>query len=175
MNVAFRFRERRLEAARGYLMLDLPEQALRELRQVSEHCIDWHALNGDALRTLCRFEEALASFEAALDEMPEQIQLLMGAAWCLKRLNRLPEAIECMQTACRANPDEPIALYNLACYYALAGDKSQSLSWLGRALRMKGDLTSLIAKESDFDGLRKDPDFLRLIDLAQRPQEKENA
>ena len=44
-------------------------------------------------------------------------------------------------------------------YYSLAGDKTQALSWLGRALRMKSSLRSLIADESDFDPLRDDPDF----------------
>ena len=61
----------------------------------------------------------------------------IGLAWCLKRTDRLEEAIDVMMAAYQFHEDEPIVLYNLACYFALAGDKPQALSWLGRAIRME--------------------------------------
>jgi hypothetical protein len=96
----------------------------------------------------------------------------MGLAWCYKRVGQLPKAIAAMHTAHRANAKEPIVLYNLACYYSLAQNKLQALTWLGRALRMERSLVNLIAEESDFDPLRHDPDFRKLLDLATREPSK---
>ena len=91
----------------------------------------------------------------------------MAMAWCYKRTDQLPKAISAMERAYRIAPQESIVLYNLACYWSLAGNKTQCLSWLGRALRMNTVLLDLIATESDFDPLRHDPDFQHLVNLVK--------
>lgn len=154
--------ERRLEAARGYLALDMPDHALRELRSIAERdeCeFAWQQLRGEALRQKQEYHAALDAFHQALSEDDEDVSVLMGMAWCYKRIDELPRAIRVMERAYEVAPKEPIVLYNLSCYYALAGDKPQALSWLGRALRMEKSLRELIPGESDFDSLRDDPDF----------------
>lgn len=155
-------RERRLEAAEGYLALDMPDHALHELEGVPdpEQCsYEVNLLRGEALRQKREHEAALRFYRRALDECPADVSVLMGMAWCYKRTGRLNLAIETMEQAYKASPDEPVVLYNLACYHALAGHKTQALSWLGRALRMEQALRKLIPAESDFDRLRDDPDF----------------
>ncbi len=67
-----------------------------------------------------------------------------------------------MKDTYRVHRYEPIVLYNLACYLALAGEKEQALSWLGRSLRIQPSLRKLIPDDSDFDQLRHEPDF-RLV------------
>ena len=57
-------RERRLEAARGYLMLDMTGHALRELDGISdpERCpFALHQLRGEALRRSGEYATALAA------------------------------------------------------------------------------------------------------------------
>ena len=170
-------RERLLEAVRGYLALEMPEQALRELRAIDDkqHCLfEFHQLRGEAYRQKEDFYEALVEFGKALLEKPTDLSILMGMAWCYKRTERLPLAIEAMQQAYQSCPEEPVVLYNMACYFALFGNKTQALSWLGRSLRLEQSLRKamaddpsptakslrdLIADETDFDGLRDDPDF----------------
>lgn len=158
---------RHLEAARGYLMLELPDLALSELRRVGEPegiRFEVARLRGEALRQKDEHEAALDAFRAAAEEQPNDLSVLMGMAWCFKRTGRLPRAIECMERAYRACPDEAIVLYNLACYHALAEDKPQALSWLGRAIRMERSLRTLIPEETDFDRLRDDPDFQFIVE-----------
>lgn len=165
---------RRIEAARGYLMLEIPHRALAELRgleDVTELRFEVGRLAGEAFRQQGEHEQALAAFRRAEEERPDDIAVLMGMAWCYKRTGRLPLAIECMERAYRAGPHEPIVLYNLACYYALAGNKPQALSWLGRAIRMEHSLRNLIPDESDFDRLRNDPDFQFVIGAAETRNE----
>ncbi|MBM80161.1 MAG: hypothetical protein CMJ78_06155 [Planctomycetaceae bacterium] len=60
--------ERSLEAARGYLILNMGNHALRELRQINEplECAyERHCLMGEAHRCNNNIIDALASFEKA--------------------------------------------------------------------------------------------------------------
>ncbi len=160
--------DRRLLAASGYLDLDMPDHALRALDGIAHPestPFEFHVLRGMALRCAGRFAEALAAFSRAREERPDNLDVLMGMAWCFKRTDQLPRAISIMEDAYRAHPKVPVVLYNIACYYSLAGDKVQALSWLGRALRMNADLRKLIDDESDFDSLRNDPDFQYITNL----------
>jgi tetratricopeptide (TPR) repeat protein len=162
--------QRRLDAARGYLLLDMHDQALDELDDLDpppELTFDWHVLRGEALRGRQEYRAAIRSFLSAQAIEADRLDVLMGLAWCYKRTSQLPKSIEMMHQAHLAHRDEPIVLYNLACYYALAGDKDHALSWLGRALRMQPDVRTLIAKETDFDPIREDADFQRLIELTE--------
>ena len=70
-----------------------------------------------------------------------------------------------MHDAYLAHRETPVVLYNLSCYYALAGQKTQALSWLARALRMDADLRRLIPDETDFDPIRNEPEFIKLVEL----------
>ena len=162
MSPSQRKRERRLEAARGYLFLDMPDHALGELRAIDdpEECVyEASCLRGEALRQKKEFDAALAAFEEADRAHPDSLDVLIGMAWCQKRIDRLPDAIATMEHAYAVAPEVPIVLYNLSCYHALAGDKPNALSFLGRAVRMDGSLRQLIPGERDFDLLRHDPHF----------------
>ena len=162
--------ERRVEAADGYLLLDMPEHALKELAVVAGDAlldpeIDFEVarLRGEAHRQQAKFETGLKHFELAHVHRPGDLSVMIGMAWCLKRTDRLSRAIEVMQVAYEFHPEEPIVLYNLACYYALSDDKGNALSWLGRAVRMEGALRELVAEEADFDTLRHDDDFQLVV------------
>ncbi len=166
--------QRTLETAQGYLLLNMPEQALRELSSIRDWgplTVDWLRMRGEVLRSEKRHDEALEAFQQADLLTPNEVHTLLGIAWCYKRVDRLEDAIKTMLRAYRACPQEPIVLYNIACYFSLAGDKRQALSWLGRALRMSPDLRELIADETDFDRLRDDPDFHLVVNDLSREDE----
>lgn len=155
-------RERRLEAAQGYLALDMCDHALAELQAIAdpEECApEYYCLRGEVLRQKKDYAPALDAYSQALIEDPDNLAVLLGMAWCYKRIDQLPRAVSVMEQAYRSAPNEPIVQYNLSCYHSLAGNKAQALSWLGRALRMEDALRELIPDESDFDQLRDDPDF----------------
>ena len=159
-------RERLLEAARGYLALDMSDHALSELQVIDdpEECrFEFHRLRGEALRQKREYRSALDEYAKSLVEDPSDLAVLLGMAWCYKRMGQLSRAVAAMEQAYRFAPNEPIVLYNLSCYFALAGNKPQALSWLGRALRMERALRELITDESDSDELRDDPDFQFIV------------
>jgi tetratricopeptide (TPR) repeat protein len=162
---------RRIEAAQGYLMLDLPDRALSELGEITdagELTYQVHLLRGESLRMKFEHRRALDAFLSAHELQPDDLDPLLGIAWCYKRIDRIDLSIDTLRLAYDSHSHIPIVLYNLACYYALAGEKDQALSWLGRALRMDHDLMKLIPKEFDFDPIRNDPDFAHLMELAEQ-------
>ncbi len=166
-------REKLISAAQGYLEFDLAERALEALDAIvdpEEAKFMVLSLRGQALRMLDRYEEALVPLEAASAINPKNIDTLLARAWCYKRTDRLSRAIEVMDEACRISPKTGVLLYNLACYWALAGQKSQALSWLGRAIRLDRSLLKLVDEEHDFDLLRHDAEFQRLLTLAAKPE-----
>lgn len=161
-------RLRRLGAAEGYLELQMPDHALRELDGLDDPgeltfiaCI----LRGKARLAKLEYHKALDAFRLAHLEKPTDLDALISMAWCLKRIDRLPQAIDTMKLAYQFHKDAAIVLYNMACYYALAGEKENALSWLGRSLRMDRNYLKLIPDESDFDSLRNDDDFQHLLEL----------
>jgi Flp pilus assembly protein TadD len=157
---------RLLDEAEGYLMLDLPGRAVDILESRS----DWATmqfeasfLKGEALRTLGRHREALKPLEVAASLRPNDTGVALALGWCYKRTNRLAQAIDSLQRALRAHADDPLLHYNLACYWSLAGNSVKALDALSTALELDPELRSLIADESDFDQLRGNPEFDRLV------------
>ncbi len=75
----------------------------------------------------------------------------------LHRRKRYDEAIEAFQKAIAAGYREDAASYNIACGYALKGDKDKAFEWLRRAGEAGFDLASYLGHDDDLDGLRSDP------------------
>jgi tetratricopeptide (TPR) repeat protein len=155
-----------LDEAEGYLWLDLPRRCL----QILESQPDWSSmqfeanfLKGEALRSLKHYREALRPLEAAAALRPTDSQVALALGWCYKRTNRLAQAIDSLDRALREHPDEPLLHYNLACYWSLAENDAKALEELAVALALAPDLRALIADESDFDHLRLNPLFERLV------------
>ena len=158
---------KRLQAASGFLDLEMPEQALAELKPIEIddlRPLQW--LRASALTQLERFDTAERIYRRMLNRKPDDIDAAVGRAWCLKRLDRLDEAIATLEKSVRLNPGEAILQYNLACYHALTTDKQNCLSRLGRAIRLDRSFAALVEEETDFDGIRTDDDFAALVSLA---------
>jgi tetratricopeptide (TPR) repeat protein len=159
---------KQLDEAEGYLMLDLPDRAL----QILESRSDWLSmqfeasfLRGEALRGLKHYREALRPLEVAAGLRPADTRVALALGWCYKRTNRLAQAIDSLERALREHPDEPLPLlhYNLACYWSLAGNCAKAVNALATALSIDAELRTMIAHEADFDQLRGNPEFERLM------------
>jgi tetratricopeptide (TPR) repeat protein len=157
---------RKLHEAEGYLELDLPGHALVILDSGSE----WPGLQfeaclikGEALRRVDRYREAIQPLEIAASLRPSDSRVALALGWCYKRTNRLAQAIDCLDRARRHDPDNALLHYNLACYWSLAGQSGRALSELQAALELEAELRQLIADEPDFQRLRGNPEFDRLL------------
>jgi tetratricopeptide (TPR) repeat protein len=158
--------KRQLDAAQGYLVLNLPERALEILQSRADWAtmqFEASSLTGETLRVLSRYREALKPLEVAASLRPGDIGVAIALGWCYKRTHRLAQAIDSLSRALRENPREPILHYNLACYWSLAGNPRKALESLAIALDLDDDIRAMIATESDFDSLRGNADFERLV------------
>ena len=82
----------------------------------------------------------------------------------LSALGRKEEAIASYDKAIEFKPDNGPAYYNRACFYSLQGDFDRAISDLAEAIRLEPEeYRKLAATDSDFEPLREDPRFLRML------------
>lgn len=140
-------------------------RALEELNQLPEPTrskADAKLLEGEALRALGRWSDALEPLEQSAAAEPKRIEPWLGLGWCLKRLGRMVEAIEALERGLAASPQQPILYYNLACYWSLAGNTSKAIEYVTQAISIDGRFRTLTDVEPDFDPIRSDPRFVAI-------------
>jgi len=59
------------------------------------------------------------------------------------------------------------ALYNLACFYALSGEKDKSLENLSQAFSLRPDMVEYSKEDADLESLWDEPGFLALVDRSE--------
>jgi beta-lactamase regulating signal transducer with metallopeptidase domain/tetratricopeptide (TPR) repeat protein len=75
------------------------------------------------------------------------------------RSERYDEAIAAFQKAIEAGYREDAASYNIACGYALKGDRDKAFEWLKKASEAGFDVASYLESDDDLDNLKSDPRF----------------
>ncbi|WP_460183133.1 TPR end-of-group domain-containing protein [Thermopirellula anaerolimosa] len=158
-------RGKTLREAEGYLMLGMPEHALKALDRVAPRKDDWlwRMYRGEALRDLGRFAEAVPFLEEVVRLRRDRPEAYLALGWCHKRLGRIDLACADLEAALAVQPDHALVIYNLACYYSLAGRVEPALDCLRRALELEPEFRLLIPDEGDFDPIRDDPRFAAIV------------
>jgi Flp pilus assembly protein TadD len=162
-------RQQILRAAEGYLELEMPGHALDALSRLARDELTSNAvalyLQGEALRALGRYGEAIEPLKQAAAGSPNDVHLWLALGWCYKRVGRVDMAIESLEEALEAEPNEAIVHYNLACYWSLAGNKRNAIRYLSQAFDLDPNYRDRVAEESDFDSIRNDPQFRSLTSV----------
>jgi uncharacterized Ntn-hydrolase superfamily protein len=73
------------------------------------------------------------------------------------------EGAALLREALDRHGDDPVLLYDLACFESLAGDTEQALRHVTRSLELDPQLGPGAALDSDFESLRQDPRFQVLV------------
>ncbi len=73
------------------------------------------------------------------------------------------QALALTKQAHDAAPNDSAVLYNLACFNALLGNKSEALTWLDKAVDAGFQAPGKIAEDSDLVSLRDDPRFQAIL------------
>ncbi len=141
----------------------LLERALAELKPLPPEVRDGafaSVIEGEAMRALGDWEAAIGPLTRAVTVEPPRVEAWLGLGWCYKRLGRLPDAIVALESGLDASPQQPILLYNLACYHSLAGHVASAIDHLTRAIALDDRFRDLTGSEQDFDPIRSDPRFV---------------
>ena len=75
---------------------------------------------------------------SAAEGEPENIRVWIALGWCHKRTGRIDLAIEALETAMAADPEEALIRYNLACYSCQLGYLNEARMWLEWAFDLAG-------------------------------------
>ncbi len=116
-------------------------------------------LKGQAHRAINEYSKAINFLQQSSRLDPDNIHTFLALAWCYKRVNRIDLAIEAMETAIQIESGCAIACYNLACYWALAGNVTNAVANLEKAFDLNPDYRDYVQNEPDFDKIRTDPEF----------------
>ena len=87
---------------------------------------------------------------------------------------RYDEAIAAFQESIENGEKVEASTYNIACGYALKGDKGRALEWLEKAMDAGFELEKYIDHDDDLDDLRSDPRYAALRKAA-RAKKVENS
>lgn len=109
-----------------------------------------------------------------LDEMAADGIVWFRLGYALHAQGRLDEALKAHQRATSFTRFAPTARYNIACAFALKGDKEKALKALKGAIEMGFHSPRPIEMDSDFASIKDDPRFKALAIKSRPPVDMED-
>jgi tetratricopeptide (TPR) repeat protein len=158
--------QKHIEYASGYLDLKMYEDAGREADEalaLAPNSRQAIAIKSEILWRSDRFKEA-EPFVARLAELdPRDSAMWINLAYIRRRTQSLDAAVDTLQRAFDANPQDALAHYNMACYRAVQHRPTEALELLKNAVHLDPKLKAIARTEPDFAQLRDTPTFQKLV------------
>lgn len=158
---------------RLYRVMDRDAEAIFDFNKVLELNGDFHSPYGDlqmAYETLhdkknlqATVERAALFYPTYLLHHPDDSRAHQFYAFTLKRLGCLEEAKKEMQKGIEQNSNDPIIVYNAACFYALINDKKAAVENLKKAIGNGFENYNYVKHDPDLTSLQKEKDFIALM------------
>ena len=149
-----------LLAAQGYIELDMPEEAIRELDSLSGEDRQLEPALQLRLFILMRsrqWQQALDVCESMRAVTPEIATGYIHGAFCLHEMGRTAEARKLLLDAPSHLREEPTYHYNLGCYAAVMGDVEEARRHLAASFELDNKFREIARFDPD---LRSVKDFL---------------
>jgi non-specific serine/threonine protein kinase len=124
---------------------------------------DFYEKLGQPDKMRSAIERGVERADRALELNPQDARALYLSAIQLWRLGKQDEARARAHRALALGPDEPPILYNMACFFSVAGETEQALDCLERALKANFGLMEWIERDPDLDNLRGETRFQELL------------
>ena len=116
-------------------------------------------------------EMAIKRAQEAMRQHPEWSRPAQLAAAVAAGLGRREDAIEFLERSVALDPDDSQTLYNAACTWSKLGDTEKAFDLLDRWLPIAGrEKRMWLNIDTDFDPIRDDPRFGRLVERAALPR-----
>ena len=106
---------------------------------------------------------ALSTLNQHIRLNPHDTRALYMSALNLFRVGEKQRAMELAEQALRQDQDEPVVLYNVACFYAIQGDHERAIELLEKAVALGFGDRAWIETDSDLDPLHEYPRFKALL------------
>jgi len=150
----------------GWLELGCPQRAIELLERLLERPDARPAgleYRVRALVATSKHEQAIEDLSELRQTDVDPVWLDLTEAWCRKRMDDLPSAIQCMEQLLRRDPKSAIGHFNLACYLALTGESERALDAVTVACGIDNNFRDLLTDEPDLHCLHRDQRFLQLL------------
>jgi tetratricopeptide (TPR) repeat protein len=158
--------QKHIEYASGYLDLKMYEDAGREADEalaLAPNSAQAIGIKSAILWQSNRLEEA-EPFVARLAELnPRDSAMWINLAYIRRRTQSLDAAVDTLQHAFDANPQDALAHYNMACYRAVQHRQVEALELLKNAVQLDPKLKAIARSEPDFEQLRDTHSFRKLV------------
>lgn len=148
---------RRLEAARGYCELHLPDLAWEEIAPLRKPLANAPELMEAELMILMiekRWIEALALSLRLQRRCPDQPAGWLQASFCLHEMGRTREALERLVSAPKALRKVPLFHYNTGCYLAVLGQLREAMTALRKSFEMDEEFRDCAKSDPDLIAIR---------------------
>jgi tetratricopeptide (TPR) repeat protein len=147
---------RALERADGYIDLEMPDGAQKELDAIP----DSHRAGGVYRKVFLRllllkqdWAAAAALAQQLCDEDPGEAGLWIHLAYARRRAIGLDDAYAILKSAFRRFPKEAVIPFNLACYECQLGRSDAALKHLQRAFALDPGFRLMAAEDEDLKPL----------------------
>ncbi|HIE10929.1 MAG TPA: tetratricopeptide repeat protein [Kiritimatiellae bacterium] len=110
--------------------------------------------------------------EAVRRRCPGKLDVLHALGDLYTRVGKYQEGLRVDEQLVSRCPSDPFVWYNLACSYALVGDRERAMGALKKAVDLGYDDFEWAQEDGDLDSLRKDPEFTSLLERMKLIQAK---
>jgi serine/threonine protein kinase/Tfp pilus assembly protein PilF len=158
---------------RTYVTTDRNKEAMELFKKTIELNPDFYAAYGDVLLCFDRLgekdqlaywlESALQMYPRYLSLHPDDARAHMHYAIQLVRASRTEEAKAKAARAMELSPNDPLMLYNAACFYSNVGEHQLALQSLKKAIHSGYEFYEWIKRDPDLDPLRNAPEYVELM------------
>jgi adenylate cyclase len=97
---------------------------------------------------------------------PDDPRALCLGAIELAHVGQRDRGLEWAKRALAIDPEDSGMLYNMACFYAVQGERDDALTCLEKALQLGFGLRGWIENDTDLTSLREDPRFKAILEKA---------
>ena len=109
------------------------------------------------------YDRAIECYHKAVAINPDYYQVWSNLGNAYADKGEYDRAIECHQKAVVIEPDSVLNWFNFACAYSLQGEAALAVEKLSRAINIDGSSHENAKNHPDFDPIRKDPAFRKLV------------
>lgn len=109
------------------------------------------------------YGKAIPLYEKALAAAPSNKKGRLNFGICYLRQGQMEDAFKQFKKAFDLDRHYPPTLFNLACYYALSGQKEAALKWLDLTISEEPAARNWARAEPDLASIKSDPRFKDLV------------
>lgn len=142
------------------------ETALDDFSKVIElrpDMVEGYCNRGQTYMRLEKYERAIRDFNKVIEMDPEHVSAYWSRGASYHHLGQIEKAIEDFDEANRHEQDEPSRYYCQACAYSLMKKTDEAIASLKKAISLDKDFVESARTDKDFDNIRDDPRFKKLL------------